>query len=432
MKRLPGFSTFLRSAYEHLPGLAPAIFLFVLPFSGTVALRLSLLAISTICALQLTRTNPHPPVPLKIPFFLWLGVALLSLVGASDFTYSVGEIKNEIGYTAIAFSSFFVLAGKEHHWKVWITSLMAGFVAAAVLASYYFYGSLVIHDGQYIGSGSLSTYLILIAPIVFMLFERSCLVGRHRVVSMTLLVLIIACGFMSLSRAFWPALVVSATLYVGLRLIRHRRISPLLIVCILAIGSVVVVFGLMLASGTRYATEITFEAALRVINDDPRLEMWRESIRQILHHPIAGAGFGVASSRPFFALHFDGEPLWHAHNAILNCGLQMGFPGLMAGAYLFFSIAREFTRMWRSPDERCSCLGAAGLAILSGAFAKSMTDSLIGRGMSLLLWALMGVLLGLGQRLLSGTLDISPLTQRAPDDLSRTQSGNGHGTLAAY
>jgi hypothetical protein len=96
-----------------------AIFLFILPFTHTVALRLSSLAIAAAIAFITWRSHPTPPIPFKLPLLLWAGMALLSLSWALDPAYTLGEIKNEIGYTMLAFFTFYNLTQGEREWKLW-------------------------------------------------------------------------------------------------------------------------------------------------------------------------------------------------------------------------------------------------------------------------------------------------------------------------
>src|SRR5207249_8492814 len=81
--------------------------LFILPFPGTVALRLLCLAGAFVVAIALWRRLAPPRIPCKPALVFWALVALLSLAGAVDIPYSLGEIKNEILYTTMAFVAFF-------------------------------------------------------------------------------------------------------------------------------------------------------------------------------------------------------------------------------------------------------------------------------------------------------------------------------------
>ena len=164
--------------------LAPGVFLFILPFAGTVALRLTALAVATIVAIIVWRNTSPPPIPCKLPIALWILVALLSLIWALDFKYSLGEIKNEIGYALIAFFSFYALTQGSHQWRVWNIALLAGFLALSATATYYFpQGWFAYSAGRHAGSGSVSTYVVLVSPLLFMAMEKSI---SHKTAAVTL------------------------------------------------------------------------------------------------------------------------------------------------------------------------------------------------------------------------------------------------------
>jgi O-antigen ligase len=153
---------------------------------------------------------------------------------------------------------------------------------------------------------------------------------------------------------------------------------------------------------SRFLTEMSPGGLLEFLTRDPRIALWEFSLRQIFAHPLAGTGFGVGSAKSVLAgQHFADPQLWHAHNIFLNYGLQMGIPGMIALLVILVAIAREFSSLYRSPDDTCSMLGAAGLAIVVGITVKSMTDVHLGRGNSLLFWSLIGMILGYGRRLLA-------------------------------
>jgi len=75
-----------------------AVFLFILPFPGTVALRLLGLGMGLILCAWTWHKEGFPQVPAWTAILLWGGCALLSLATAIDPGYSLGEIKNEVGY----------------------------------------------------------------------------------------------------------------------------------------------------------------------------------------------------------------------------------------------------------------------------------------------------------------------------------------------
>src|SRR6266853_4552501 len=67
------------------------LLLFVLPFPGTVALRLVCLAVAFLVAIALWRRLVPPAIPCKPALLAWMAVAFLSLAWAVDPAYSLGE-----------------------------------------------------------------------------------------------------------------------------------------------------------------------------------------------------------------------------------------------------------------------------------------------------------------------------------------------------
>jgi O-antigen ligase len=402
MSLAPRAGNFVR---ENFAFLAPGVFLLILPFSGTVALRLSALVIAAVTAAVVWRRTAPPPVPLKLPIALWAAVAALSLAWALDPQYSLREIKNEIGYTLVAFLSFYALTNSERAWRAWNAFFAVGFVAISITAAYHFtQGAYAFSIGRHGGPGSFSTYLILVSPLLFFAIDRSRARSARRSLAwaFAFFVLVIVDGAMTLNRAFWVSLALSIVTFVALRLFRGTdRAQASKLTALISVASLLLAGLLMFASAKwRQYWGLLSQGPLEAPFHDPRMELWSFTIQHIGSHPLVGTGFGIGSAHSVLdAMQLKDPLLWHAHNMFLNYGLEMGIPGILALLLLFLSIGREFLKLCRAPDETCSRLGAAGLAMLVGAVAKSMTDAHLGRNGSLLFWALIGMMLGYGKRL---------------------------------
>jgi O-antigen ligase len=373
---------------DHLPYLAPGLFLFILPFPGTVALRLISLGIAAITAALMWRRVAPPRIPLKLPIALWMAVSVLSLVWALDPQYSLGEIKNEIGYTLVAFLTFYALTHSERQWRLWKWSFLIGACLVTSFAAYYFLRGMPdrLFGGQgqvgwHGGPGNSSTYYILLCPFLFIALEQSLTKSTFRSVPWLLLIMMAIGGYLSYNRAFWIALAISAISFMGLRLFRrtsHDKALKLTAIFSVAALGLSAAF-LLTVIRSRFSTEMSPDGLLEFLTRDPRIALWEFSLRQIWAHPFAGTGFGVGSAKSVLdGQHFADPQLWHAHNIFLNYGLQMGIPGMIALLVILVAIAREFISLYRSPDDSCSMLGAAGLAIVIGITVKSMTDVHLG------------------------------------------------------
>ena len=92
---------------------------------------------------------------------------------------------------------------------------------------------------------------------------------------------------------------------------------------------------------------------------------------------------------------------WHAHNLVLNYGISMGIPGIIALLTLFSAMFLTYWKMYRHVDEDISIVGTAGLMLLSGVMLRNLSNDFFLRDMALLFWSLNGMLLGYGERICS-------------------------------
>jgi hypothetical protein len=79
----------------------------------------------------------------------------------------------------------------------------------------------------------------------------------------------------------------------------------------------------------------------------------------------------------------------------------MGVPGMLALAWVFVSLLREYWRLYAGPDRVASLLGVAGLMLVAGMLLRNQVNDMFVRDEAILFWALNGMLFGLGRRLRS-------------------------------
>lgn len=380
-----------------------AIFLFILPFTGTVALRLMSLAIATAITFITWRTRPIPPISFKLPLLLWAGMALLSLSWALDPAYTLGEIKNEVGYTMLAFFTFYSLTQGEREWKLWNRVLILGFLAisASGISAYWHAHGNWVTNGPHGGVGDYSTYLILVLPFILLATIKNPLTKFPANLTWLLVPILLAGGYLTLNRAFWPALLVVAATFIFLYHFRTHplQISKRTLVIFILLGTLAAVPFIAVVKHKVIITESNRVIPETTIQGDPRIPLWKFAFENIRDHPLTGAGFGRGALRQTLKSHFNnGQQLWHAHNLFLNYAVQMGVGGLLAIMLLFLAIGKEFWKLYRSTKPDISLIGIVGLALLSGVIAKNMTDDFFVRQHALLFWALVGMCLGYGKR----------------------------------
>jgi putative inorganic carbon (HCO3(-)) transporter len=376
------------------------LLLFVLPFPGTVAFRLVCLAVAFLIAIVLWRRLAPPAIPCKPALLAWMAVAFLSLAWAVDPAYSLGEIKNEILYTMMVFVAFFAVTRDEADLRWLLLALAAGALLLCALAlesrlRVGVWDSKGIHGGAIAFAG----YAIAVAPMLLLLAGRLA-EACSRAAVFVLLLLVAATAFLTLERIVWPALALQAV--IALILLWRRDILKLragtLVACVA--GVILLAAGIYLAGQqVRFGT-----SSVGIVAEDVRLGRLGPTLHRIAESPAVGAGFGrgiLGKAHPDLIPKADTQ-LWHAHNVFLNYGLEMGVPGMLALAWLLFSLLREYWRLYAGPDRAASLLGVAGLTLIAGMLVRNQVNDMFVRDGAILFWALNGMLLGLGRRLRPG------------------------------
>lgn len=395
--------------------LPAAIFIFILPFSHTVGLRLTSLFFAGLAVIIWYARAATPRVPLKLPIGAWVLVACSSLFWSVKLGYSLEEIKNEIVYALIAFSVFYYTACHADRFRWLVSAAWVGFLTTLFIALIQFarYGHWNPH-GLIGGMGTFSTYLVTLLP--FLLFTLRTSPVTWMIAATASVIATATVGYMTMNRAFWPTLVVAtivaAVLSWRLRQTSFRWLS------VTAVAIAIVVAGSMLQTIFQQRGSLPQQPSLvDQLSKDERLPIWRYATAQIQHSPWHGAGFGRGIKHEEYVERFHSPLKWHAHNLFLNYGLQMGIWGPLVLLLLFGSIAFQFFLLYRSADAVAPWLGAAGLVTLAAVLTKNMTDDFFVRENALLFWALTGALLGYGRTRLM-EVDVDETRQPAHPDYS--------------
>ena len=380
-------------------GLLPfMLLLFILPFSGTVAFRLLCVALAFLYAMVVWRRSSVPQIRF-LPVLLFWGVSVLaSLFYAVDPDYSLSEVKNELMYTMMVFIGFFVITSDWRRIRWFLLALTAGALVLCI-AALWTRAQLGLWSESsaypFGGSAAFAGYLVAVAPMAYLLLFLSDDKWLRRL-SLALLSLLVIAGYYCLQRIIWPVLFVqvSVALILGGKHFGFaiKRVAGVLVLVALA---TLLVLQLTQATRSHGGTESSV-----AMNTDDRLFFFPKVVARILETPWSGAGFG---RRALSKAHPDLVPtynptLWHGHNVVLNYGLSMGLPGMVAILLVFGALLREYLRFWRSGDRRLVMLGVCGIALVLGVFLRNMVNDMFVRDQALLFWALNGMLLGLGCR----------------------------------
>lgn len=377
-------------------GLAPFLaFVFILPFPGTVAFRLLCLLLCTTLSILAWRGLNVPAWPCRWALVFWVAIAVGSLAYAVNFRYSLGEIKNEVGYTMLAFGAFFAYTRDVRRLRLVLASVaMSGAVIAAwaiLLRSGTGYWDEAAGHG---GSGSFGSLSVMVVPVLVALWF---LWPRGRAAWFAAGLLTVAAAYFSYQRAVWPILAVEALISAWLLSRRHRFAPGRRMRLFAALAAAVLLASVgWLAQGAKVASYGTAAN----LDRDPRLVQWPAVAKRVAESPVSGAGFGREAMKLGHPdlLVSEYPQFWHAHNVFLNYGLEMGMAGLIALALLFAALAWRFFSIYENRSDTASIIGLTGMLLVVALVLRNLTNDFFVRDTALLFWALCGALFGAGLR----------------------------------
>ncbi|HEX5464796.1 MAG TPA: O-antigen ligase family protein [Burkholderiales bacterium] len=386
----------------------PAIvFLFILPFTHTVALRLICLFAAALVALYCGWRLPRPPLPCKLPLLLWAGICALSLAWSIHPGYSAGELKNEVGYVMIAFLAFFYTTGTEAAWRWWRTTITVSCIIVSILALTFVTRSddWPMNARFFPDRNMFSTYVVLVTPLFLVTLAQNGIKPLIGTLAAVAVPLTLACGYLTLNRAMWPALVVEIILFFWLvsRKTPSGGRSRLTGALALAVVCAIFAAAFLAADYMKVGPGVTGPNAFeKSVKQSLRPRIWSYAAERIAQRPITGYGFGRGILHRDFQAHSGTPVIRHAHNMVLNYALEAGLPGALLLLLLFATLIRAFWVLYAAAPREVWSIGAFGLTLLAGAAVKSMTDDIIIRENSLLFWSLIGMSLGYAGHKLAG------------------------------
>jgi O-antigen ligase len=407
------------------------IYVLVLPVAHTIALRgLAFLVLLVLTLGLLVERKKLPWFPL---WQAWLAYAMVGLIGvflAFDLRSSGDEFRAEFLY---CFAIFMVGSIWGEQFGVFKPFAWLFVAANLVLVSFAlmfaglampFESVLRIPAIAYAGLNTnwIVTVIFLHVWLLLHLWQE-----QQRPLTVILVGLIgldVWAMMVGYNRQTWLALGIGISCW-GLTMLYRKFSWRRVLALVFFLGAVAMLFFLQLhrrasideaapIPGT--ATISTVEQVRSAITADPRWEIWRFSITKIAEHPLVGGGPGRDVFRKLYPeFHPNVVEEWHAHNMILNKGIQMGVPGMLTFLLLWLALARELVRHARASAGHGN-LAIAGLSIVGTVFAKNMTDDFFVRDTALMFWLVMGLLIGVlrSAQSASATTDATSSSANAP------------------
>ena len=393
--------------------VALALYLFVLPIANTIAVRnLAFIVLIAVTAAVLVKARTMPVLPFARYWLAYFLVALVSVVFAVDPRMSLSELRVEVVYCILIFIVGVTWGGRYVDFE-WFAGLLAVINLVLTSASFsvvsgdmLFRDMVRLHPALY--AGLSGNWVLLVMFINVWLAFRLWNSGRKALSLLLagLLVLDVWAMMVTSNRQNMVALGVGMAAAAALLLrmkFNWRRAG-------LFLGILSVVGALLAAQLIRRnpveipAQEFTpsVVASLNQVGDvvsattrsDIRWGLWRFSLEKIGEHPWIGGGIGRTVFDKLYSEYRPEVPdLWHAHNMILNKGIQMGIPGMLVFFALWVALAMELLRHARSAGAS-RYLATAGFAAMVATFTKNQTDDFFVRNVALWFWLVMGLLVG--------------------------------------
>lgn len=206
------------------------------------------------------------------------------------------------------------------------------------------------------------------------------------------------------SRSGWLGLGAGLGLMTLVVLGRYQRYVALLLALLVLGGSVVAVLAGpgMVADSVFTAGAADGEVADQALNSlSGRQEIWTRAIYGLQDFAFTGMGMGtfrrlVHLLYPLFLISPETD-IGHAHNHLLQTGLDLGLPGLVAYLAVWFGAGALLWRSWHGATRRrlrALAVGAAGS--LFAYFIYGLTDAVaLGARPGFLFWYLLGLVVAL-------------------------------------
>ncbi|CAG0935226.1 hypothetical protein TFLX_04058 [Thermoflexales bacterium] len=372
----------------------------------------------------LIRGFPVQSTPLNISVGVIAGMSLVSLLITPDMTltlpkaaglflgvaglYAVVDVSHQPRGTALLVGGLVVLgfgvsvlslAGMQWLEKVeplaLITDSLPRFIHGLQGAAEGFHPNEV--------AGALLWIIPLALALAFTLLRKQSKLKWLGIIVSLATLLMLGVLVLSQSRSGWFGLTLAGLIFSALISRRIRWIiaglASVVILGVLVIGPDRIGANLFETTADRGVFN-SAQKGLSSLNWSFRLEVWQTAIEGVTDFPFTGMGLGTFREvgRLFYPLSIPpGYDFAHAHNELLQVGLDLGVPGLVALLAIYFGSFGMLWSLWNSattPETRYLALGPAG-GLLSHAI-YGLTDAVaLGAKPGVFFWALLGLTCGL-------------------------------------
>lgn len=382
-----------------------AIYIVFLPISGTIALRnLAFFVLALLTMKHAVSGNLKLYFPICMPWIVYAGVALLSLTYAVDVGYSFYEIKTEFVFPILITILGASCVCTPERFERLIYLLVVGNVLFVFGSGWSYLHPDSVRDAAGLrsfntGVGDVAAYITATFPfllvLAFKLREK-----KHSLYTLGLGALIMgnfAAIYLSFNRQAWLSIVASMcvmAMLMGHHLWSRKRVilASLVLVCFAVVALIQYQIRFL---GSVQLDERGIKDTVQFVAHDPRLELWSFCLPRIADEPFSGGGFGREALKlkyPDFTHSHPEQPFWHCHNMVINKGIQMGVPGVIAFLTLWIALIVKAKAGLKVQPLRMWAIAIFGM--MAAVFVRNMTDDFFYRDHLLLFWLMSGSFLG--------------------------------------
>jgi len=365
----------------HVTTIQDASFFLALLFAGITAIR----------------NNEWKKLPLKIPFLLLLGIALVSLLVSNNIYYSLGQIKKQILYGILTFWLFYTMTKNEKDF-IFLCYFLFSIATLTIVMSFYYHYVLGIPNTYEVGNylkilhydrAAFSFFMQAIGLLCLGIVRLKGISKSLRIYSLLLLPPSIFVLYFIQHRTTYLCVGTIIFLLIGARLKKQRHLLLKATFIVLMLSIMFLIFSLASEHLLMWTSP---KEALQTYVSEPRLIAWSYFIKNhILKHPLLGTGFG---NHDFFV---PGLGLWYPHNLFLDYAVMTGMPGMIIIVLLFsklFSLFRKNLRESLNSNHLCHILNQTGMLIFVIFMILNMTHTVLINHVGLFFWAVSGMILG--------------------------------------
>ena len=365
-----------------------------------------------------------PPTPLNLSLVLLLLMVLVSLYATFDLAFSLPKIAGVLYGLAVYFAVV-ALAGRSSRHLWWVVSGFIGLglvVAAAGVVTAQrttklpwvtSITSALPASLSVVNPNEVAGVLLWIGPLALVvagaaLFTRLPLASSRRLLRTLLILAAVLAALLingvilfTQSRSAILGLLLALVFIVFVVASRDRRhLYALVLLTVFAVAG-----GLRLANDIPVLPQFTgLDGAQSALSDTSlagRWQIWTRAVYGIQDFAFTGMGLGTFRQMvhilyPLYLVG-PGPDIGHAHNHLLQTGLDLGVPGLIAYLAIWLGLGNMLWLLWQRTKLFWFRTLALGLgASLLAYFAYGMIDAVaLGARPGFLFWILLGLVSGL-------------------------------------